>query len=170
MRLIFRSALVVTIAVLSLFALQSRVHAAPPLIQRFDISRTQVTHICGPAFPVTISRTGIVKVETFFDQSGNPTRVHISVSAAFLSISGNGVTLTSATPFPETIDLSTGTDTRVGLEFHVVVPGQGIILAYVGRVVFDAQGNITFEAGQFPDNYFEDDTPLICSVLSAGPR
>jgi hypothetical protein len=45
------------------------------------------------------------------------------------------------------IDLIEGTDTEVGLLFRVFLPGGGTVIADVGRLVFDAEGNLTFEAG-----------------------
>jgi len=43
-----------------------------------------------------------------------------------------------------------------GIQFRLTIPGEGTVLMDVGRLVFDADFNITFEAGQHPVYYPEE--------------
>lgn len=62
------------------------------------------------------------------------------------------------------IDLIEGTETDVGLVFRVFLPGGGTVIADVGRLVFDAAGNVAFEAGPHPA--LHGDFAGLCAALS----
>ena len=56
------------------------------------------------------------------------------------------------------------TDTEVGLTFRVFWPGGGTVIADVGRLFFDAEGNLIFEAGSHPA--LHGDFAALCAALS----
>ena len=64
-----------------------------------------------------------------------------------------------------TIDLVTGTVTVDGRVRVDTIPGEGVILAQVGRVVTDAQGNILFIAGQ--QDFATQNLSDFCSFMAA---
>ena len=70
------------------------------------------------------------------------------------------VTETFATPG----DFSTVTLTNTGQQFHVSLPGSGLILLDVGKVVFAPDGTITFESG--PHQVLDNQVQELCAALS----
>jgi hypothetical protein len=64
----------------------------------------------------------------------------------------------------------TGTKTLRGLLWHLVVPGEGLVTADVGRIdwlfTFDDQGNVVSEDLVFVAGIQENQLPpMLCSVL-----
>jgi hypothetical protein len=58
-----------------------------------------------------------------------------------------GLTLHEHGHYTERVDLVTGTDTITGNQEVMSRPGTGVVVQDVGRVVFDADGNLVFFAG-----------------------
>jgi hypothetical protein len=56
-----------------------------------------------------------------------------------------------------------GTFTRVGLWFHLNLPGGGVVLRDVGRVVFNEDGDLVFIAGQH--QWLSGNLGALCEVL-----
>ena len=89
----------------------------------------------GPAFG------GIQTIRVLYDAAGNPIRVqvHGNIEGRF-SLTGS--------PLRENerrqifIDLVEGAETAGGLVFRVFLSGGGTVIADVGRLVFDAEGNV----------------------------
>jgi hypothetical protein len=77
------------------------------------------------------------------------------------SLSGN--TYNDSAHFQVFTDLTTGEITVAGLAHLTTVPGLGLVLNGNGRVIFDANGNITFIAGQH--NVLLGTAPNPCTVL-----
>ncbi len=69
-------------------------------------------------------------------------------------------TLTFATPG----DFSTVTVTVTGQVYTVTLPGSGLILHDVGRVVVAPDGTITFESG--PHQVLDNEVQQLCATLS----
>ena len=89
-----------------------------------------------------------VRITTFYDEEGNPVRVVTKVDDS--GTVTNPVTgQTVENPAHETffLDLVTGTESVAGLDFKATVPGVGVVFHDAGRVMVDAEGNVTFEAG-----------------------
>ncbi len=108
---------------------------------------------CG-SFQVLQSNTFTRRFTIFYNQAGNATQevFHVrAVGTLSNSVTGKSVpfegawtsTLTFATPG----DFSTVTLTVTGQVYTVTLPGSGLILHDVGRVVVAPDGTITFEAG-----------------------
>jgi hypothetical protein len=125
---------------------------------------------CG-SFDVIQNGTFRVPFTVFYDQAGNETKgiFHVnevgtlsnSVTGKFVPFfSHNTVTLT----YPIPGDDSTVTVTQPGEVYTVTLPGSGLILHDVGRVVFAPDGTITFEAG--PHQGLCGDIQKLCTALS----
>jgi hypothetical protein len=116
---------------------------------------------CG--FPVLVEVSGVQTIQVLYDAAGNPIRVqvHGNIEGTF---SANGITLREIERGQTFYDLTSGTQTLVGLIFRVFLPGGGTVIADVGRLVFDAEGNVTFEAGPHPA--LHGDFAALCAALS----
>jgi hypothetical protein len=116
---------------------------------------------CG--FDVHVDVLGEVTYQVFFDAAGEATRVqfHSNVEGEF---SANGITLPEIERAEGFLDLTTGEEREVGLLFQVRLPRGGVVIADVGRLVFDGDGNLTFEAGPHPA--LEGDFADLCAALS----
>ena len=116
---------------------------------------------CG--FPVLVEFSGVQTVQVLYDAAGNPVRLQIHGNGE-ATFSANGITLREIERGQIFIDLVEGTDTEVGLLFRVFLPDGGTAIADVGRLVFDAEGNLTFEAGPHPA--LHGDFAALCAALS----
>jgi hypothetical protein len=117
-------------------------------------------------FPFLEEFEGRISITTFFDSEGNPIRVHLHLP--FDGTLTNPATGTSVSATQDLIvveDLEVGTTTFVGVRFRVNFPGLGHVLLDVGKVVFDADGNVIFEAG--PHQVINEDFEAFCEALSA---
>lgn len=116
-------------------------------------------------FPFLEEFEGRITITTFFDGEGNPIRVQLHLP--FDGTLTNQETGTSVSATQDLIvveDLEAGTTTFVGVRFRVNFPGRGHVLLDVGRVVFDADGNVIFEAG--PHQVINEDFEAFCEALS----
>jgi len=131
---------------------------------------TDIGVSCG-SFQVLQSGTFTVRFTLFYNQAGNVTQAvfHIraegtlSNSVTRQSVpfeSDFTVTFTFATPG----DFSTVTRTYTGQRYTVTLPGSGLILHDVGKVVFAPDGTITFEGG--PHQLLHNQVQKLCAALS----
>ena len=138
--------------------------ATPPDTFRIPVEGTFIDEgasaACG--FDVLFEISGVQTVQVLYDAAGNPIRVqvHKNFEGTF---SANGITLREIEHGQIFLDLVEGTDTEIGLLFRVFLSG-GTAIADVGRLVFDAQGNVTFEAGPHPA--LHGDFAALCAALS----
>jgi len=116
---------------------------------------------CG--FDVLFEQSGIYTVQVLYDAAGNPIRaqVHGNIEG---TVTANGITLREIEHGQTFYDLTDGSQTLVGLIFRVFLPHGGTVIADVGRLVFDAEGNVTFEAGPHPA--LHGDFAALCATLS----
>ena len=105
-----------------------------------------------------------VDVITFFDDTGEPVRIHLHVSfSGVLTNLSTGETLRDHAAFSQDIDFIDGTAMTSGVQFHYTVPHEGLGLATSGTAVFDLEtGDVLFQAG--PSDIEGDLTP-ICGLL-----
>ena len=103
---------------------------------------------CG--FDVLVDVSGIQRVQ-----------VHGNIEG---TLSANGITLREIEHGQTFYDLTDGSQTLVGLIFRVFLPHGGTVIADVGRLVFDAEGNVTFEA--VPHPALHGDFAALCAALS----
>jgi hypothetical protein len=107
------------------------------------------TEICADfGFAVEFVETGTFKVRTFYDREGNIVKTILSnFNVRYISTaSANGKTL--STNYPLVFITRGDADIRVGLRNAYHVPGAGVVLLDAGRLIFDANGDVVFEAGQ----------------------
>jgi hypothetical protein len=116
---------------------------------------------CG--FPVLADISGVQTIQFLYDAAGNLIRLQIHGNDEG-TFSANGITLRQIERGQIFIDLIEGTDTEVGLILRVFLPDGGTVIADVGRLVFDAEGNLIFEAGPHPA--LHGDFAALCAALS----
>lgn len=117
---------------------------------------------CG--FRVLLRFTGSVRGTEYFDRSGNLIRVQLhGEDFGTATNPKNGNTASGSDAWLEVIDVRAGTDTIVGLFFHLNFPGAGIVLIDAGKVTFEADGDIVFEAG--PHQVLNGDFAALCAAL-----
>ena len=138
---------------------------APTIVQQ-TLHRSIPNFVQCPGFTVVgefdVDRT----VMTFVDQNGTPIRRVIHVHfVGTLTNTSSGKSIPDEGNQVITIDLLTGTTTVDGRVRVDTVPGEGVILAQVGRVVTDAQGNVLFVAGQ--QDFVTRDFADFCAFMAA---
>ena len=120
--------------------------ATPPERMAFSFSNPGVTDCA--TFEDQFTDFFDAKAVTYFDSAGNPIRfvIHWEHHSNDPN-SVTGLTLHEHGHFTETIDLISGTDTITGNEEVMNRPGTGVVVQDVGKVVYDADGNLVFFAG-----------------------
>jgi hypothetical protein len=120
--------------------------ATAPERTAFSFSNPGVTD-CG-TFEDQFTDFFDAKAVTYFDSAGNPIRfvIHWEHHSNDTN-SATGLTLHEHGHFTERIDLVSGTDTITGNEEIMNRPGTGVVVQDVGKVVYDADGNLIFFAG-----------------------
>jgi hypothetical protein len=104
---------------------------------------------------------------TFFNGAGDPIRLHFHIPyRSNITNLTTGKTLKDNANYTVTIDLITGVLAVNGVVYNVKDAETGIRIKDIGRLVFDAEGNIVFEAGRHDVNAFDDATEQYCAVLS----
>jgi hypothetical protein len=121
---------------------------------------TGASDACG--FLVTDEHTGIGRYEVRFDAAGNATNVSIHTNTTG-TIRGNGVTLNQIGHDNLFIDLQTGAQMEAGIVFRVSSPGFTPAIFDRGRLIFDGNGDLTFEAGPHPA--LDGDYSGLCAAL-----
>ena len=147
--------------------------ASTPLIGTFPIEAHIVpfepeSTICG--FPITATYTGQGTFQVFFDEAGEPDRLHVHVKTRG-TLSANGVTLSARASGNQMIDFDAQTVVEVGLAFSYYAPGTGVVLMDRGRLVWSADpetGDVlwppAFEAGPHPQ--LHGDLGGLCEALA----
>jgi hypothetical protein len=126
---------------------------------------------CG--FPIDLRQDGSFEIKDFFDNSGtlfkeidHPHGGSFTLTA--INPANGKSTTTQAQTFVNIFyfnpDGSIASASVSGLIYQFVVPGLGTILHSTGRLVFDANGNLVFEAG--PHAFRDQDTAAFCSYMA----
>lgn len=127
------------------------------------------TSDCG--FPVHWHITGEFHEVDQYDASGAPIQTIVTQGhgAVQVSATAKGVTLGGTAPqnYVDKItynpDGSIATQSWIGIFLQITVPGEGTVLAQVGRLVFDAEYNVLFQAG--PNQDFGGDHVEYCAAF-----
>jgi hypothetical protein len=140
--------------------------AVPPVSEVFVLTGQTFELDAGCGFPIIEHLEGSIRRTTYFDAAGNEVRVHETITHGVFSatLTANGKSLESISPFPLHVDRVTGVTTIVGLRLRVDVPRARPILLDAGRVVIDGTGEIVFEAGQHP--LFDGNTTELCAFFA----
>jgi hypothetical protein len=134
-----------------------------PAVEEFPIS-DEFDLPCG-GFTVHVSYAGFGRATTYFNEAGDPIRlqIHTTVHGSAVNTS-TGRSLSDDESAVVSIDLLTGETTINGAPAHVTAPGEGIVIHDTGRIVFDANWNVTFEAGPH-DQADQGPFQAYCSAL-----
>jgi hypothetical protein len=127
----------------------STASATPPVVELGPFQGFTDATLCG--FPIGVSFEGTVRTTTFLDRNGNPVRVLQTFPNITVTFTHGSKSLSTKGPAPVTVRLdaagSVETVTIVGMSANITIPGQGRLLFDVGRIVWDANGNIISEEG-----------------------
>jgi hypothetical protein len=122
--------------------------AVPPVVEVEPFDEVEVVAPGEPlgfgvnpcAFTVTLHHEGTFVSRTFLDRDGTPIR-RLVLSAGFTeTYSANGKTLVTVSVAPGHIEAADGQLTSIvatGNQRHVIVPGEGPVLAQAGRFSVD---------------------------------
>jgi hypothetical protein len=137
--------------------------ATPPSIDTFHEEDSFVFADCG-TFQLTETFTLDLRVITFFNAQGDAVSAaeHINF-VGVITNSASGNTYRDQRHAQRITDLTTGEQTGVGLVLNIRVPGLGPVAQSTGKVIFDAEGNVTFVAG--PHTVLLGTAPDPCTVL-----
>jgi hypothetical protein len=104
---------------------------------------------------------------TFVDKDGDATRMqfHIVYRATITNLTTEK-SLRDNANYNGTINLVTGAIEVNGVIYNVKDRANGIRIKDIGRIVFDADFNITFEAGRHDVEGFGDATAQYCAALA----
>jgi hypothetical protein len=116
--------------------------------------------VCG--FPISLDFSGQGTFQVFFDAQGNIVRIHVLERVTGM-LSANGISLRFMWSDNQFFDLD-GTVTEVGLVFRYALPGVGVVLMDRGRLSFDGDGELLFEAGPHPQ--LHGDYGGLCAALT----
>jgi hypothetical protein len=147
--------------------------AAPPTFQTVDVDFTLppdpfVTAQCG--FPVEVHGFGTWKISVHERRDGTIVEIDRLLRGSGVTFTNlnTGVSYTSHSAGPSIITTypdGTGTTAGPGIFDIVIVQGQGLLWKNVGRIVWDENGNVIFEAGTHPA-FTGGDASGLCSALS----
>ena len=151
--------------------------AAAPMVQFQSLDQSSIlprlSARCG--FPVLKQVTGTMRITTFYDQAGQVSKVLMTGPAGRITLTNlnTGTSYTSNSAGSEHIIYDNGqlvSDTTTGLYESINVPGAGQVFVQVGRLTFDAQGNIVFETGEHDITDFNVtgtfDPAALCAALA----
>jgi hypothetical protein len=116
--------------------------------------------VCG--FPISAALTGRGTFQVLLDAEGNFVRGHVLFRISG-TLTANGITIRFARSDNQFFELD-GTVTEVGLVFRDLLPGLGVVLMDRGRLVFDGDGQLVFEAGPHPQ--LHGDYGGLCAALA----
>jgi hypothetical protein len=118
---------------------------------------------CG--FPFLEVFDGRVTITTIFDEEGNLTRVTFHLPFHGTLTNKDGRVRLRQRGAPGDGRPREGTVSLVGLRFRVTFPGLGVVLVDAGKIVFDANGNLVFEAG--PHQVVNEDFTEFCAAFAS---
>lgn len=163
----YRRLLLVVLTVVLTLTLSTPALAAKPEMITIPVDDTLVFGECA-GFSVIEHVQGTVKVSLHSDQDGNPVMELIRFRLRHTySNSETGAFLTSQDVGIDKLTFNqdgSGAVAVIGIVARIVVPGEGLVFAHLGRIVFDLEtGEVLFEAGRHDD--FANLLPVLCSAL-----
>lgn len=169
------AALIVVVVLTGASRPELEAKAGGPIIFRDPLNDQFTTGACG--FPMEVRTTGTGVFHLFLDDGGEFERIIITSAGIRITftnlLTGESVWTPSVNMVRDVAnDDGSGTQSLRGLLWHLVVPGEGLVTADVGRidfrVTFDEDGHVigqqvVFLAGQQENQFF----PKLCSVLGS---
>jgi len=142
----------------------SPAYAAETTTFTYGLQGSQVLADCGSFqvfddYDITLVRTD------FYDNDGQRTQMHVSINGTdTYRQSVTGQSFTMGTHFMIHNDYRAGLFSAMGLQYHLMVPGIGLVLIDAGDLMYDAQvGDYVFYAG--PHQVATGDTSGLCSAF-----
>jgi hypothetical protein len=123
--------------------------AVPPVVELGPYPGFTDTALCG--FPIETSFEGTVRTTTHLDQNGDPVKIIQTFPNITVTMTHGDTTV--STKGPAHVSISFAPDGSVesvaiqGMSANITLPGVGRLLFDVGRVVWDADGNLVSETG-----------------------
>jgi hypothetical protein len=139
--------------------------AVQPTTTTQQFHRSSPHFLSCPGFDV-VAEFDITRVSTtFYDSDGNAIRIarHLGYVGT-LSNSLTGKSLADDGNVLITIDLVAGTTTFDGKGRVDTIPGLGVVFHVSGRMMFDAAGDLIFEAG--PHDDLDNNLGDLCNYLA----
>jgi hypothetical protein len=167
-------ALAIAGALGALSLLPQHLALADPPTHQFDVDLSS-TVVFPPAYTgcsvaVTIAQVGTGTVTTYYDQTSNVTKVHITNPSDFsTTFSANGHSYTSVSPASSWTFYVNGTPTQVtinGLEAHLKLPGMGFVAEAVGHFVTDLTTGTVIQNGQWTISPTGNWSPEVCALFA----
>ena len=146
--------------------------AAPPEFDTIPLAGTWVYsagEVC--SFPLRVEVTGDLRIQYHYDQDGNlrfERLTYVRWSATYTNLeTGESIRTVGPEPIKVTFHQDGSiTEAHMGLILHIVAPGEGLVTADIGRIVFHitAEGEFetVFEAGIHEMQFY----PTFCDVLA----
>jgi hypothetical protein len=152
----------------ALVALPGGALAAKPVVETEHFEGLFDLGTCPSGVSLVEPFTFDLRLTTFVDEAGAPVR--IQGHARFTGVVTNPVTGQSVEDLGRvtvTIDVATGSTTVTGLGYTSTIPGVGVVIHDVGRLVTQADGTVTFEAGPHDvfDSHGNDPIEAFCAIL-----
>jgi hypothetical protein len=158
--------LTLLLGLIAMLAFAGTAAAVQPTTTTQQLHRSSPHFLSCPGFDV-VADFDLTRVSTtFYDSNGNPIRV-----ARHLGYTGTLTNPLTGKSLPDegnvliTIDLVAGTTTFDGKGRVDTVPGLGVVFHVSGRMMFDAQGDLVFEAG--PHDDLDSNLGGLCGYLAA---
>ncbi|HEU5101594.1 MAG TPA: hypothetical protein VFU22_21380 [Roseiflexaceae bacterium] len=165
----FRRLFLAGLTALCALALSAPAFAAPPTFQSLDIDTTNIINDCG--FPIAVRFVATLEVLRRSDQNGDLVLELVRVRHGSFTYT-NPATGASFTTVDTGINKYTVAPDGsmsfaiIGNILNVTVPGQGVVLQEVGRLVIDGTtGEYIFAAGQH-DTSLTGNIQAFCAALA----
>jgi hypothetical protein len=148
MNRLVRALLSALVGAVSLIA-ASAATAVPPVVELGPYPGFTDTALCG--FPIETSFEGTVRTTTHLDQNGDPVQIIQTFPNITVTMTHGDTTV--STKGPAHVNVSFAPDGSVesiailGMSANITLPDVGRLLFDVGRIVWDADGNIVSENG-----------------------
>jgi hypothetical protein len=122
------------------------------------------------AFDIRVHFFGVYRSTDYYDNSGFLYKTIITAGGGLFTVTeaAKGITLTMQMQTVEVVitynaDGSVNTGTDNGLVLKFTLPGSGVVLLDTGRLIFDSEGDIVFEAG--PHQALHGDVEAFCAAF-----
>jgi hypothetical protein len=105
---------------------------------------------------------------TFYDRNGEAVRDRFHfryVDRFYNSETGKEYTATTANTI-DFVDAQSGQLDAMGLEYHLTVPGVGVVILDAGKLIETADGEVVFESGMHQILGSNPDTEKFCEALA----
>src|SRR5215210_7111975 len=165
-RIIMLSTLAATMALM--VALAGSASAYPPTTETLDpVTGDEVLVNCD-GFDIRDDFIQRGTQTTFYDRNGEPVRDRFHfryVDRFYNSETGKEYTATTANTI-DFVDVQSGQLDAMGLEYHLTVPGVGVVILDAGKLIETADGEVVFESGKHQILGSNPDTEKFCAALA----